>query len=245
MASGEDFTMEIAPVEDKKQGDGSTAEGRWIQPQKQNGLYSVCWHPIGGMPDTNVFCTLADYLAQLEGAEIRLSPDESAYVINLTGAEAKKVEKILESNNAKTLFDTSVSCIGAATCQVGLRDSQNLLRTCISAVAEAGIPDGALPCIHISGCPSSCGTHQTGAIGFRGASKKVDGAPVSAFTMVICGESLQGKETMGRELGIVAETDIPALLIELGKTVAASGKGYQEWIKTGTESLEKIAQKYI
>ena len=50
--------------------------------------------------------------------EIRLAPDETAYIINLTGTE---VEKVLEAtpDSAETVFETSVSCIGASICQVG------------------------------------------------------------------------------------------------------------------------------
>ena len=52
-----------------------------------------------------------------------------------------------------------------------------LLQACVEAVREADIPNGALPQMHISGCPSSCGTHQTGEIGFRGAVKRVGDQP--------------------------------------------------------------------
>ena len=74
-----------------------------------------------------------------EGAELRLSPDESAYIINLTGDEAKEVVAITEENTAQSVFETSVSCIGASICQVGLRDSQSLLRACVEAVKKADI----------------------------------------------------------------------------------------------------------
>ena len=103
----------------------------------------------------------------------------------MTGAEA---EKILEATKetAQTKFETSVSCIGASICQVGARDSQALLQACVKAVGEAQIPDGALPQIHISGCPSSCGTHQIGVIGFRGGAKTIDKVLKPAILGVIC-----------------------------------------------------------
>ena len=104
--------------------------------------------------------SICDLLADMEDAEMRLAPDETAYIVNLTGDEAKLV-LAATGDGAETLFETSVSCIGASICQVGVRDSQALLSACVHAVREAGIPDGALPQSHISGCPSSCGTHQT------------------------------------------------------------------------------------
>ena len=110
---------------------------------------------------------------------------------------------------------------------------------------EANLPDGALPQIHISGCPSSCGTHQTGVIGFRGASKVVDGKPQAAFTLYVGGRSRQGEEAMGRELGVILETRIPAFLVEAGQAVAASGQDYAAWSAANPNALEEIAAKYL
>lgn len=243
-ASGEDLTICPETKQAEKAGDGTIVSGSRILEQKQEGLYTVVWHPIGGQPAPESICTLSDVIGDMEAVEMRLAPDETAYIINLTGAEA---EKVLEatSDSAESLFETSVSCIGASICQVGVRDSQALLAACVAAVREAKIPDGALPQIHISGCPSSCGTHQTGAMGFRGGAKTVNGKPQSAFVLYLNGEERQGKETMGKELGTVLESEIPAFLVELGKTVAASGMNYADWKEQNEEGVERIAEKYL
>ena len=91
--------------------------------QKQPGLYTVIWHPIGGQPRPETLAALGEMMQTIDGTELRLAPDETAYIINLPGAEA---EKILEATKetAQTKFETSVSCSGAASCQVGARDSQ-------------------------------------------------------------------------------------------------------------------------
>ncbi len=242
--SGEDLRISVNPQTITKTGDGTTASGFRVNEQKQPGLYTVAWHPIGGQPDMDTFCTLNDAIQDMDAVEIRLAPDETAYIINLTGAEAKKIMAIT-ADTARTVFENSVSCIGASICQVGVRDSQALLRACIKAVREASIPDGALPQMHISGCPSSCGTHQTGAIGFRGAAKSVDGKSQPAFMLFVGGQERQGEEAMGRELGTILETEIPAFLVKLGQTVAASGMDYAEWSAKNPEGIDKIAAEYI
>lgn len=246
-ASGEDLTLTgIAPAPLTKAGDGSAApESARVIPQKQPGLYTVAWHPIGGQPDPKVFCAVADAVCAMNGAEMRLAPDETAYLINLTGAEAAKILELTAPDTAASLFETSVSCIGASICQVGVRDSQALLAACVAAVREANLPDGALPQIHISGCPSSCGTHQTGMIGFRGAVKVIDRQPQSAFTLYIGGQDRQGSERMGRELGVVLEKDIPAFLVELGRTVAASGRDFAAWYAADSSAFDRVAVKYL
>lgn len=241
--SGEDLTFSVNPQVVRKEGDGSSVSGKRVIAQKQNGLYTVTWHPVGGQPDPDTFCRLSDLMEEIPEAEMRLAPDETAYIVNLTGAEAKKVLELTEGG-AETLFETSVSCIGASICQVGVRDSQELLREAVKAVKEADIPDGALPQIHISGCPSSCGTHQTGALGFRGGAKSVDGKPQPAFVLYVNGCEYQGEERMGYEAGTLLQSDIPAFLTELGRTVAASGLDFYGWYGENPKALDEIVEKW-
>lgn len=239
-ASGEDLTLHVDPIVFTKTGDGSTVSDPRVIEQKQEGLYAVAWHPIGGMPAVEDLCAVSDAMSAMEQVEMRIAPYETVYIINLTGTEAKKMLE-LTRNTAKTVFETSVSCIGASTCQVGVRDSQALLCACVEAVREAKIPDGALPQIHISGCPSSCGTHQTGEMGFRGAIKNKQ----SAFMFYLSGCDRQGEEKMGAELGTILETEIPSFLVELGQTIAASGKDYFAWKAENPDGVEKIAAPYL
>lgn len=243
-ASGENLDISVSPEVITKAGNESAPVSWRVQEQKQPGLYTVVWHPIGGRPVPEEFCALSDFLQTVDSAQIRLAPDETAYIINLTGSEAEKVLE-LTKNGAETLFETSVSCIGASICQVGVRDSQALLEACVNAVRNAGIPDGALPQIHISGCPSSCGTHQTGAIGFRGGVKMVDKVPKPAFVLYVNGDERQGKETMGRELGVMLEENIPEFLVTLGETVAETGKSFYEWNLSNPTALEQAASVYL
>ena len=241
-AFGENLELDLHPAALEKTGDGSQVSGPRVLEQKQQGLYTVVWHPIGGQPDPAVLCAVSDAMEKMPGAELRLSPDQTAYLVNLNGAETLTMLD-LTRNSARTLFESSVSCIGGTVCQVGIRDSQGLLAACVAAAREADLPDGTLPQIHISGCPSSCGTHQTGSLGFRGASKLVDGKPQSAFTLFVGGDGRQGSETMGRELGVMLEARIPAFLVEVGR--AAAARGFAAWREAEPAALEEIAAGYL
>ncbi len=243
--SGEDLLIHIKNSGHwpGKQNNGAKISDNRVIEQKQAGLYTVEWHPIGGQPDPELFCKLSDTICAMEDVEVRLAPDETAYIINLTAEEAANVLDIT-SDSAKTLFETSVSCIGASICQVGARDSQALLSSCIRAVREASIPDGALPKIHISGCPSSCGTHQTGVIGFRGGVKKVNGKPEPAFVLYVNGSQRQGHESMGHEAGAILETEIPEFLVKLGKTVAQSGMDFAAWHDANPSGIDELAAEF-
>lgn len=244
-ASGENLDLTVEPQSINKTGDGSALTNPRVLPQKQPGLYTVVWHPIGGQPNTDVFCAVSDALSEIDSAEMRLSPDETAYLVHLTASEARRLLDITAADSARTPFETSVSCIGGATCQVGLRDSQGLLAACVKAVREADLPENALPRIHISGCTSSCGTHQIGALGFRGASKNVDGRPQPAFTLFVNGNDKQGEEVMGRELGTILADNIPGFLVQLGRAVADSGMDFAAWLAENPNGIEEQAAPYL
>ncbi|MCF0258767.1 MAG: nitrite/sulfite reductase [Erysipelotrichaceae bacterium] len=236
---------DVQPIVIDKQPSDTLLEESWfVLPQKQDGLYTVRWHPIGGSPDKEVLKKLYEAIEPMDQVEIRLSPEETAYIINLNGDEALKVQDIIKEDAAKNPLESSTSCIGASICQVGLRDSQALLTKIVRAVQEADIADGALPQIHISGCPSSCGTHQLAPLGFRGFLKMVDKKPHSSFVMYAFGNEADGQEKLAEELGNILEDKIPEMIVELGKTVQDSGMNFKEWLAANPEALKGLADKY-
>ena len=165
----------------------------------------------------------------------------SAYIVNLNAEEAEKFIAITASDTARSQFEMASACIGSSICQQGVRDSQAVLKAAVEAVREAGIPDGALPAIHISGCPGSCATPQLAVMGFRGAVKERQ----SAWLLTINGCELQGKEVFGQEVGVIFETEVPDFLVALGRTVADSGMSFADWLKANPEGIQKAAEPFI
>ena len=255
---GLDLHVEAKPVTKKGSGEIS---GKRVVAQKQPGLYAVAYHPIGyltthtkknlltvvavlGCLPAGKPAELLTLVREIPDAECRIAPYETIYIINLTADEAKKV---LEATNdgAQSTFENSVACIGAAICQQGVRDSQALLHRLIEMEREEGFEDGILPQIHISGCPSSCGTHQTGVIGFRGGVKSVNKEVKPAFNLFVKGCCFQGKERMGEELGAILEENIPAFLKALGHAVQESGLDFEGWYAKDAEGIRKIAENFL
>ncbi len=239
-AGGLEITRLEAPAGLDK-GNGEAISNPRAIPQKQAGLYAVEYHPIGGILPLEKPAALYGLLRDMPGAECRVAPNETIYIINLSVEEARKVLAATE-DSAKTVFEHSVACIGATICQQGVRDSQGLLQAAVAAVQEAGLPDGALPRICISGCPSSCAAHQAGAIGFQGCVKPVDGKPQPAFKMFLGGSDALGAARFGEPAATVLERDIPALLVELGH--AASALGWEQWSAGHGDELNAIIAKY-
>lgn len=98
--------------------------------------------------------------------------------------------------------------------------------------------------LHISGCMSSCGTHQIGSIGFHGKVKMVDKTPVAGFTISINGCDKQGHEHFGEDIGVIASEDIPKFIVKLGKAVTDAKTSYAEFAKDIDKVIE-IAKEYI
>ena len=239
-----DIQVTVNPVKKTGTADEELEKNPRIVKQKQNGLYAVSYHPVAGVPTTDFFAKLYETAKDMEEVKLRLSPDEGAYIINLTAEEAQKVLAITE-DSALTTFERSTACIGADICQVGIGRSRILLQNCVARVKKENFADGILPAVHISGCPSSCGTHQTAAIGLRGGKKPTADGPKFAFAVYESGCDEAGKEAMGTELGVMLEDDIPEFFVELGHAVEETGLNYEEFRKQYPEKLAEVAEKYI
>lgn len=243
-AKGENLnlTAEERPV--KKQEDGTRVSGKRIIAQKQNGLYAVSYHPVGGVPAVTKFAEIYDVIEHMEDVEVRIGPDETIYIINLNGGEAEKVLEVT-SDSAQNLFETSVACIGSEVCQIGLRNSQGVLADIINEVKKHDFADGVLPQIHISGCTSSCGTHQIGTLGFHGGVKRVNDVTEPAFTFHVNGAAAEGEERFAEEWGMILQKDMPAFFVELGQAVEAENTTFEKWFAEGSEKLKAVAEKYL
>ena len=201
------------------------------------------YQPVGGVIAPQRLKELADAIADMESVEIRLTPEEGMYLINCNSKEAQKLLALTE-DGANTEFETSVACAGRSICQVGVGDSQKLLRECVEAVRREQFEDGVLPKINISGCPSSCGAQQTGIMGFRGAVKQTENGPVPAFAIFLDGCGKQGNEILAEAGAVIAADRIPDFLVELGRRIAKEHKTYGSWVKTHRDQLLELVEKY-
>lgn len=203
----------------------------------------VSYHPIGGILFPDFLVNLYEIIHLSDSAECRLSPDGTMYIVNLSDFEAEKIH-LLTEHGAKTPLEFSTSCIGAELCQIGLRNSQALLRNIIRAVNGAGLPPDCLPSIHISGCLSSCGAHHAAPIGFQGSTKRVDGKGCPAFILFYGGNSISGHEKLGENMGTILEEQIPEFMVRLGTMTAESNLPYDQWIKEHESDFRYLAAQY-
>lgn len=239
----EELDINPEPYIVNKKDTGVRISGKRITAQKQNGLYAVFYQPAGGKIAPLKLMEIYNTIKDMEDVELRITPEESLYIINCNGQEAEKVLSITE-DGASTLFETSVACIGSNICQVGVGDSQELLSMCIDAVRKENFADGVLPKIHISGCPSSCAAQQAAQIGFRGAIKQSPEGPKKAFAIYTGGCAYQGRENLSDFGKSIIVEKIPEFFIELGKIISSENTTYDKWIVDNVHILDRLVDKY-
>ena len=235
--------VEVEEYHVHKTGDGVIVEDRRIFPLKHD-LYAVHYHPLGGTLAPEKLMELYELIKDMEDVEIRITPQEGMYIINLNGEEAKKV-LAATTDGATNKFETSVACIGATICQVGLRDSQGALIDAIPALRHAHVCTDYLPRCYFSGCPSSCGTSQIGALGFQGTVKLVDKKPQPAFKLSIMGNAHLDGTIFGKEAGVILQSDIPAFLQDLAIQTNETKLTFLDWATKYPDQLDLILKKYL
>ena len=232
----------IPPLTKSGKDDSVLADPR-IHSQKQEGLYYVEYKPLGGVPDIQVFRQLLGEASQMEGAQLRLNADETCYIINLTAEEARQVAVLTEKDTAHTLFEHSVSCIGAAVCQQGLCDSHGTLARIASFLKErAWIPGICqMPLLRL---PSTCTVQSLAALGFRGAFTLVNGERASAFQVYAGGSYAYGKEKISEPLGLIATARLPQFFLDLNQTLLEAGQPFTQWYPDHEEAFLELLKKY-
>ena len=186
-----------------------------------------------------------ELVGQWQETEIRLANDGSLFVINLNAAEAQQVYALTKEGGAYDDISASVACVGNHRCDIGVADSQKLLRECMEAVRKENFSAGTLPKMHISGCMSSCGSQQIAPLGWRGCKRSTEDGPVDAYFLNYGGCERQGEEKLTVGSKVILGRDVPAFLVELGRTIEETGRRYEEWIVDNEEKICEIADRYV
>lgn len=238
------LTIEEPKPLTKSGADDSILKDPRIFKQKQPGLYYVEYKPLGGTPDVATFHKLLAALTTMDDVEIRLNADENAYIINLTAREALQVAALTDNDTAKTDFEHSTSCIGATVCQQGLRDSHGTFVRTAQLLKESGKDTTKLPACHFSGCPSNCTIQQLVPLGFRGASKKVDGKNEAAFNVYAGGDYSLDNPVMGQQIGVITQANVPNFILALNDVLNEAGQKYADWYPAHKEDLQKLVDQF-
>lgn len=235
----------IPNIEDyNKVGIETSIVNKRLVPQKQQGLYSVYVHPIGGQIKLNELKNISRILEKFDKVEIRLSMTEGVYFRNLNGKEAEELLEATESIGGTTAFEYSVSCIGVPTCQIGICESQEILKETLSYARENNVNIELLPRLYFSGCPNSCGVHQIAELGFTGKKKRVNDVIEEVYELHVDGSFNEEKARLGQIFGDIIRRDIPKFICELANDLEKTNKSFVEYINSNENEFKALVKKY-
>lgn len=240
-----DLNLNITLSETTECSSHKLPESTYLIHQRQDGLYTLIVHPVNGQLYKKDFSNLVKFLEKDENVEARLSMNENIYVRNLNETQVKELEEIVEHFNGKSKIRQSVSCIGVPTCQLGIEQSQTLLKNILNYLQENSIKEDRLPSINISGCHNSCGRHQASDMGFVGGKKRVGETLEDVFDIYIGGVVAEGQTTLGEKVGTIIMRDIPTFIGELSQVLNSKDTTYREFIKDNREEFSQLLSKYL
>ena len=227
-----------------KSGIKANVEDERLIAQKQDGLYSVYLHPVGGQIKLSDLKSIREMLEKFDDPEIRLSMTEGVYFRNLNGKEAEELLELTNSMCGRTSFEYSVSCIGVPTCQMGIAESQEALKETLNYVKENVSKLDLLPRLYFSGCGNSCGVHQIGEIGLTGKKKRVNDVVEEAYELHANGSFVEGKARLGEVYGDILRRDIPKFICELANILNNSNIKFEDYIISNKEDFKALVSKY-
>jgi ferredoxin-nitrite reductase len=213
--------------------------------QKQDGLYSVYVHPVGGQLSVDDLKLIIDQVKMIPEAEIRLAMSEGLFVRNLNGPEVEKILELTKHIGGENRLERSVACIGVPTCQMGILDSQETLKEVITYFKEKNFTEDVLPPIRISGCTNSCSAHEIGKIGFCGKKLNVQGEVKDAFELHLGGKLGMGNAKLADYCGDLLRESLPAFLYEIALDLSKTKKDFYDWTEECQPQLEGILDNYI
>lgn len=228
----------------EKNGIKTEIKDKRLYEQKQEGLYSVYLHPVGGQLKLEHLKEVLNMLDKYEGVDIRLAMTEGVYFRNLNGEEAKEMLELTQKMCGNTEISHSVSCIGVPTCQVGICNSQGLLLDIVNYFEERKYTTDKLPRVCISGCSNSCGVHEIAKIGFTGKKKRVAEEVKEVFALHVGGNFGVGLTVLGDIKGDMLPERIPEFLYKLGENLESSSMDFDNYINSKKDEFNELVEKY-
>lgn len=227
-----------------KQGEEKAFSHMAIHAQKQPGLYSYYYHPIGGQLDLGILQKINELIAPMPEVSGRLSMGEGIYLIHLSSEEVEKVAALLDESNHLVGISQSRSCIGVPICQIGILESQKALNDLVQYFKKNHAPLESLPPLYISGCGNSCSAHQIGGIGLTGKRKKVGDKVKGVFDVYMDGNCQVGQSRLGKYMGEVCDEYVGPCFAELAQKVANSGLDFYAYIADHEEAVKEHLASY-
>lgn len=240
----ENLDINVETSETSKEGIKTDLTHKRLVTQKQEGLYSVYFHPFGGQAQLKDLNKIFEFIKDIKDVELRLTMTEGIFIRNLNGCEAEELIKITENCGGETRLQQSVACIGVPVCQMGMGASQSMAENIIEFFNEKGYTKDVLPAVHVSGCGNSCAFHQGALIGLTGKKKKFNDKMEDAFELHINGTFGEGNTKLAKVFGVLLAREIPQFMYELSVMIEEKNVEFEEYVDKYEEEIVKLVEKF-
>jgi sulfite reductase (ferredoxin) len=228
-----------------------------VYPQSQAGyVVATVTLPLGDLTSWQMR-QLADVARKFVGDAVRTTTEQNLVLRWVSEAdlpalysELKRLDLAL--GGAGKIEDV-VSCPGTDTCKLGIAASRGLaaeLHERFVARQKSGAIDPAVRDLHVkmSGCFNSCGQHHLADIGFYGVSRKIGGATVPHFRVLMGGEWANNGATYGLTIGAVPSKRIPEFIDHVTQRYLSDrkeGERFKDFVaRIGKKALKQMVDAF-
>lgn len=217
-----------------------------IEETKYEGIYAVYIHPRRGKIDTIDLDCIIKFLENLDyKVSLRVTPTQGLVVRGLSGSDSQGLVEIISDFTSAYDIDNSLVCVGADTCRTGIGSSQDLFADILTKFEDVSDNiKNQIPKLYVSGCPSSCGQHLRGQIGFSGKQKKINDEIVSTYALYFGGKGGEDIK-LGIRYGDLVATEIPEFLYELALLKRESKQeDFEKFFDEKNKEVIELVDKY-
>lgn len=237
---------------------GNSAFRLWIQryvnEQRQQGLYSVEVPLEHGMTDSQTLAKLAEFLSPFGVDCLRLTMRQNILLRNIPGDQLPKLFQLLNEFGIETgsprILNSLVACTGADTCRLGIclsKEASKAIKSRLSTLDTLTLDKVSDFRINLSGCPNSCGQHQVANLGFYGRASRNDRL-YPAYYVTLGGQTGWGKARLGETIGQISARDLPVFAAEVIDRYASKKEvyaGFDSYLQSGgKKEIGQLLKKY-
>jgi sulfite reductase beta subunit-like hemoprotein len=228
-----------------------------VQAQRQTGyVVATVTLPLGDITSWQLR-QLADVARKYVGDNVRTTVEQNIVLRWVSEGDLPalyaELERLDLALGGAGKIEDVVACPGTDTCKLGIANSRGLaaeLHERFVHRQKNGGVDSAVRDLHIkmSGCFNSCGQHHLADIGFYGVSRKIGGATVPHFRVLMGGEWENNGATYGLTIGAVPSKRIPEFIDHVTQRYQAERQPNERFkayvTRIGKKALKEMVDKF-
>jgi sulfite reductase (ferredoxin) len=243
----------IAPGQDASP-DFRQWQQRYVEPQKQPGLFSVLVPIFLGNISVAEATRLAEFLEPFGDQVLRATFGQNLRLRNIPEALLPNVfhmvREIGELASAPRLLGNSIACTGADTCRLGICRPKGALAAVVDTLSASTLDLNQIPDfrLNLSGCPNTCGQHMLADLGFYGNVARRGQQMFPAYAVVAGARVGDGEARLAQPIDRVSARDLPRFVEDVlslwieKKPLHANFADYID--AEGTQDIRAIADRY-